>query len=396
MNRTVAANISLTLVTFFVTSLLTASAHAGVTQDSQARSVEAAAGANVSGATPPDDGETSNATGFGVYVDDALAGVVANNGLDIAQSNATALQESIIQKKSVEAFGETQVLALVQSTSGGGAFGDGFTELSYQFTLDVATNYEVLGLVSRFGPDSDATIELRRSDLTAVFAIGAPVGYVSTFVAQSGTLAADTYTLFAEADTLLSQLGPTGINPSTAGAEFEFAFALDVDAPGEIINGFFEAENPITGDIFGWTKTGAGTSQLQEIGNEVFVEFVTGSPAGLLQNVDTLSDAFLISFDYQFLDTSGTLELLLDGQSLLTLPAPSTLATGFQTASILVNSPSLLGQLNAPLEIIFDGPTSGLTAYVDNLSLSAIPEPASLVFTLIGTFAMLSIRNRRI
>jgi len=361
-------------VAFLAAVLSVSQVSAGVTQDSQSRTVEAEASANVSGSTPPDAMEQFSAPGFGIYIDDALADVVADNGLANGNAHAEAEIASIIQLSSVEAIGLGGVS--VNRSGGmpneGGASAAAVTELTYQFTLDAETNYEVLGLVESFGIDTETILELHRSDNFEVFRIDA----VSTdsvddsdIVTQSGQLTAGTYTLHALADAARGILGLPGAISTTAGGEFEFFFSLDVNAPGEVVNGHFTGDDGTT-DIFGWTQTGPGTTQLSEVGEETVVLFESGSPASIAQDVATPAEEFLISYDYRFLDTTGNLELKLDGQSLETLVAPASVAGDLQTNWVLVDAALLLGQSDLALELIFDGPSSGLQLQLDEVSMS--------------------------
>ncbi len=348
---------------------------AGITLDSQFRQLTAEASANVTGSTPPDSLEQITAPDFSVFVDDAFANVIADNGLANGSAMSSAEQESLIQHISAEALGIGQV-DLSRTGGGvneGGAFGSAVSDYVYQFTLDSPTNYEVLGDVSVFGVDTEGFVELRRADTTEVFRIfAASTATVDDddFIAGSGQLSAGSYTLSAQVDVAHGIVGIPGGGLTTAGGEFGFGFALDLVWPGEVINSHFTIGNDLTGEIFRWEKTGLGPVQLVDVGpagEETVVQLETASPVGIVQNVDTFSGPFAIEFDYQFLDTSGGLDVVLGGQTVLSLPAPATLATQLQRATVVVNNPALLGLIGTPLQLVFDGPTAGLQLQLDNL-----------------------------
>lgn len=374
MNLAASQNHCLILVTL-ISLLAHQPLFAGLTQDSQFRKVEAEAGASVNGSTPPDDSELVSSAALGRFVDDAFADVIADNGLANANGHATAELDSLIQLKSAEGLGIAEV---APSRSGGdpnegGAFGAAVAEFTYQFTVDTPTNYNVLGEVFAFGIDTETTFELRRADDFVVFSILAASTDTmddSDLVSQTDQLAPGTYTLSALADTVRGITGLPGAVSTTAGAEFSVGFSLDVVAPGEVVNGTFLIGTD-AGEIFGWTKSGLGSAQLLDVGieEELVVLLQTGSPIGISQNVDTFAELFALDFDYQFLDTTGSLDVSLDGQTLLNLPAPGTLATSMQTATIVVSATSLRGQTAIPLEFVFDGPSSGLQLRLDNVAL---------------------------
>ncbi len=237
------------------------------------------------------------------------------------------------------------------------------------------TNYEVLGEVTVFGVDTEGFVELRRADNTEVFRIFATSTAsvdAEDSIVDSGQLLAGSYTLSAQVDVDHGILGLPGSGPSTAGGEFGFGFALDVVWPGEVINSHFTIANDLTGEIFRWSKSGSGPVQLIELGpdgEETVVQLETASPVGIVQNIDTFSSPFAIELDYQFLDTSGGLDVVLGGQTVLSLPAPATLETQMQRITVVVSDPALFGQVDVPLELVFDGPTAGLQLQLDNLAM---------------------------
>jgi hypothetical protein len=347
-------------------------ARAELTAQEAFRFVEVSAGANVNGHAPPDDASELESPLLGVFQHGDVASVLADNGttpLDRARATATAQQRSLVQRKSVEALGETHIELEVDTLSGGGANGDGVTELLYNFTLDADTAYEVIGQVDRFGPVSDASLELKRAG-TPILAIGEAAGYAQTVIAQTGTLPAGAYELRALVDTIHSQTGPNPSAPTTAGAEFGFGLFLDVVAPGEIVNGGFNVVNPTTGDVFRWTAGSPAAIDVDEVDDNFIATIESGPTSTLAQEVDTPATPFFVDFDYRFLETAGVLEVRLAGDLLAQLAAPGTVATSLEHARLLVNDATLGGLIKTSLEFRFAGPSNGLHVELDNVAFT--------------------------
>jgi hypothetical protein len=91
---------------------------------------------------------------------------------------------------------------------------------------------------------------------------------------------------------------------------------------------------------------------LQDIANhcncfapqDTVFQLVAGSPVSVKQQITTPSTPFELSFDYKFETVAGQLSVLLNGLTLGTWTAPSTISDRFQTANVLVNT-ALPGQL---------------------------------------------------
>jgi hypothetical protein len=337
--------------------------------NSQSRSVLAIANADVVNAAGDTDSETINAQGFLPFGDDAFAGAVSSNGVDLSQVTSTADQFSSIGNRTVTASGNTHVSTNVNSgPSQGTANGSGISNFSYTFTINAPTDFAVLGGVDRFGPVSDAGIELHDSSANTVFAIGESSGYAATSIDQSGILPAGTYTLIAFADTEHTYLGP--MQPATAGAEFAFIFILDVAAIGEVTNGGFVG---IEGSVIpGWEVNGLGTAELVNVDTNSLVLMETGSPVTIGQDIETPGQLFRLQFEFEFLHTEGELQVFLNSELLGTLPAPQALIGELQSHVFQVGSESLFGLMDAPLLFVFDGPAAGLQLRLDNVSIETL------------------------
>jgi hypothetical protein len=244
------------VVVAVVAGLLIAVPGSAVTPLALYRSVETTAGANVNSDAPPDSELNYSSSALGIFDETREAIVVASGMGDVAQGTATAVQQSEVQSYLVQAAGETHVSLSVNTGSGGGAFGDAVTELVYDFSLDIAMDYEVAAEVDRFGPVSDASVQLLLEDATTVFAIGEPTNYTVNSLAQTGTLSPGNYRLIGSADTILSYLGPSF--PTTSGAEFTIIFSMalpgDFDFDGDVDGRDFLAwqRNPGVGNLADW------------------------------------------------------------------------------------------------------------------------------------------------
>jgi hypothetical protein len=210
------------------------------------RTVESTAGANVNTHAPPDSELSFSSSDFGIFDATRQANVVASGMGDVAQGTATAFQQSDVEANLVQAAGETDVSLSLNTGSGGGAFGDAVTELVYDFSLDIAMDYEIAAEVDRFGPVSDASVQLLLEDTTTIFAIGEPTNYTINSIEQAGRLAPGNYQLIGSADTILSYLGPS--SPTTSGAEFTIVFSLTI--PGD-----FDLDGDVDGrDFLLWQR----------------------------------------------------------------------------------------------------------------------------------------------
>jgi len=165
------------------------------------------------------------------------------------------------------------------------------------------------------------------------------------------------------------------------------------------------------------------TNSLTSDGSITVVEdfvarLVTGSPVSLSQTVDTPGSLFDLAFDYQFRSTTGVLDVLLDGMSVGTITAPTSLTSEFTTASFRIDG-ELLNRTDVDLEFLLDGParsslllnnvafpevvngdfqTEGLAGWtmttsargtVESLGLSTIPEPPGILLASVCLIGLL-------
>lgn len=165
-------------------------------------------------------------------------------------------------------------------------------------------------------------------------------------------------------------------------------------------------------------------------------QLTTGSPETLSQTFNTTLDSnsapfnlFDLTFDFQFLTTTGQLDVFLDSVLLATLMAPATLTGSFSTQTIQVDGSLFPGNSHV-LDFTLDGPT-GSIVQIDNVMFpglangtfqagilgpwtssglgstqlvvagsnpppsNVVPEPSSLMLALTGGISLLGLRRRR-
>lgn len=132
-----------------------------------------------------------------------------------------------------------------------------------------------------------------------------------------------------------------------------------------------------------WVQSGLGTASISELGPDSFCMTMTaGSPVTVTHTVSTPSTSFEVCFDYQFLtaDQTASLTVLLNGQEIAIVPAPSMISDTFTTYCIEINNADsqLFALENIPLAFRYDGP-SGTSVQLDNVVIqqSLVPEPLS-------------------
>lgn len=159
---------------------------------------------------------------------------------------------------------------------------------------------------------------------------------------------------------------------------------------GEIYNGDFE-----TRDLKGFRIIGPGMAGVQgspRSGN--VMEMTAGSPVEVMQFVSTLDSEYLIQLDALALDTSGTLSLILNGETLESWDYTELVGTDLQSISFLADDSSLWGLTDVSLSLHWDANT-GDSVWIDNWRMtSTVPEPGSI--TLLAGFGLaICIRRRR-
>jgi len=111
-------------------------------------------------------------------------------------------------------------------------------------------------------------------------------------------------------------------------------------------------------------------------GNAFWAHLTTQSPIVMYQAIATPDSPFTLSFDHQFLTTTGTLDVLLDSVVLASVDAPATLADVPSTFQLTVTDPLLFGLEDALLTFRFDGPTDSqvLLSSIVVTSVGSVPS----------------------
>lgn len=169
----------------------------------------------------------------------------------------------------------------------------------------------------------------------------------------------------------------------------------DIFAPKFDDLGTFESKTSGGGPA-GWTTSDTGVVEVVDLaGGNGVVSLTTGSPVSIEQALATPDSAFEIAFDYEFLTTSGELEVSLDGTLLGTIAAPAALAGAFDLFVLAVTDPALQNLGTAALKFELNGLTTS-QIYLDNITanpIQAVPVPP-LVW-LFASFAAVALRRHR-
>jgi hypothetical protein len=127
-----------------------------------------------------------------------------------------------------------------------------------------------------------------------------------------------------------------------------------------------------SGKLTGWSFWGSGQAITAQTTPSTFSAILTShSPAILYQTVSTPAGYFQVSFDYQFLTTTGTLDVLLDSVVLASINAPETVVDAPTSFALTVTDPALFSLNNAALAFRYDGPAD-TQIQLSNLSLAAV------------------------
>lgn len=148
------------------------------------------------------------------------------------------------------------------------------------------------------------------------------------------------------------------------------------------------------GGYSGWDVFGEGSVDIVNYpgSSNPAARMTTGSPVSMSQLLDTPAEDFFIAFDYDFMDSTGKIDVYLAGVPLDTVFGVHGALTHH---TILVDEPALQGLTSAELEFrmycLPDGP--GIVGYIDSVDMAVVPEPMTLALLAAGI--PLALRRRR-
>ena len=165
------------------------------------------------------------------------------------------------------------------------------------------------------------------------------------------------------------------ITPGENSVQFGDGIVALTEDVGGFINPGFES------GLTGYQSSGDGTAIVVESpffsGNSV-LEMTAGSTIEITQNVSLPSSEFPFFLDAASINSEGTLEVIMDGVIVGTFDASQLGSGTMATISVDVDDPNLLGAIDVPLTIRWDG-NAGDQLTIDNLRFSNEADPDSVL-----------------
>ena len=201
------------------------------------------------------------------------------------------------------------------------------------------------------------------------------------------------------------------------------AIASPARSANIVVNGGFEADGFTTGPITGFTKSGnangltLGTG-IAHTGNVAF-EFNNAAPIGYISQALTTSPgtAYLLDFFFRSSDVSGFPTGSVEDQFVVNVGGDASSGTliGGDTLFNETNLPASLAPPSDPFSfpesyaeyrlgfiassattnLIFGGFNTPSTNFLDDISVTPVPEPASLALLAGCIISLVTIRRRR-
>lgn len=185
---------------------------------------------------------------------------------------------------------------------------------------------------------------------------------------------------------------PSGVHPVSPSGLYGVwpcrpgdVWGIDSNIDHQMDNGGF------TAGYSGWNVAGAGRVDITNYPGTTnsVAKMITGSPVCLWQLTDTPASAFYVKFDSDLAQAEGLVSVYLGGVHLGDVSGQhgQLMACQFE-----VDAPALWGLVGAELKFQMDG-TGGLVAYVDNVRLEPVPEPATMSLLALGGLTLLRRRQ---
>ena len=143
-----------------------------------------------------------------------------------------------------------------------------------------------------------------------------------------------------------------------------------------------------------WLPSPASSVSVVEISpgsGDYAAKLTAASEVGIEQTTLVPSGDYMLTYDYQFGSTGGTLDVYVGTTLIDTVIAPATISEGLQTRAVLVDD--LSAQVGGPASVSFRfvGQT-GEFMLLDNI---AVPEPASISLVAVGLLCLIGFTRRK-
>ncbi len=106
-----------------------------------------------------------------------------------------------------------------------------------------------------------------------------------------------------------------------------------------------------------WDTDGDATIIEREEDLRYRLSMITASPVTVGQKVDVPDEPFRLEFEYEFLTTTGTLQVTLDSITVAEFEAPASLNGSPGVHAVISDDLGLMGAQGVPLQFMVDGPT---------------------------------------
>jgi hypothetical protein len=160
---------------------------------------------------------------------------------------------------------------------------------------------------------------------------------------------------------------------------------LGIYRADRVANSGIIANGSFTNGLNNWTPSGS-VSVVSGPAAQLTADGPIPGPAQLSQSINTPNGTFIVIFDYKFTTTAGSLELLINNNSITNIPAPPTLAGGFTRVELLVNNPIVMGLTGANFTIRLN-PGSLSSVEMRNVLIPLFTLPPREVYVFAQTIA---------